>query len=77
MEIEDYAGHTPRKPAGVCSKSEMSIEHVDSFTLQAEFHYLVVFTVGLLSPRNQYEGPRMFNAVYTVFTYSNVIKEMK
>ena len=52
-----------QKPAGVCGKSEMSIEQVDSFTLQAEFRYLVVFTAGLLSssPRNQLEGFRPFN----------------
>ena len=32
LEIEEYAGATP---AGVCGQSEMSIEQVDSFTLQA------------------------------------------
>ena len=59
LEIEDYAGDTSRTPAGICGKSEMSIEQVDSFTLQAEFRYLVVFTAGLLSssPRNQCEDP--------------------
>ena len=77
LEISDYAGDTSRTLAGVCGKSEMSIEQVDSFTLQAEFRYLVAFTAGLLSssPRNQCEGSRTFNGVYTVFTYSNGIME--
>ena len=46
LEIEEYAGDTP---VGVCGQSEISIEQVDSFTLQAEFRYLVVFTAGLRS----------------------------
>ena len=78
LEIDEYAGDTSRKtPAGVCGKGEMSIEQKYSFTLQAEFRYLVVFTAGLLSssPRNQFEAFRPFNGVYTVFTYSNVIME--
>ena len=82
LEIEDHAGDTCRRPAGVCSKSEMSIEQVCSFTLQAEFRYLVVFTAGLASfPQNKFEalteGSPTSNGVYTVFTYSNVMMETK
>ena len=56
LEIEEYAGVTSRihSPA-YAARRNGSIEQKDSFTLQAEFRYLVVFTAGLLSPspRNQ------------------------
>ena len=79
LEIEDYAEDTRRKPAGVCSKSEMSIEQVDPFTLRAEFRYRVSFTAGLLSssPRNQCEHFQPFNGVYWCFSHSNSIMENK
>ena len=72
LEIEEYAGDTSRKtPAGVCGQANGSIEQKDSFTLQAEFRYLVVFTAGLLSssPRNQFEAFRPFNGVYTFYIF--------
>ena len=79
LEIEDYAGDTP--PA-YAAKAKCLIKQMNAFTLQAEFRYLVVFTAGLASfPQNQREalteGSRTFNGVYTVFTYSNGIKETK
>ena len=56
LEISDYAGDTSRihSPA-YAAKRNGSIEQKDSFTLQAEFRYLVAFTAGLLSssPRNE------------------------
>ena len=72
LEIDEYAGDTSRKtPAGVCGQANGSIEQKDSFTLQAEFRYLVVFTGAYcrlpreIRARNQSEGSRTFNGVYT------------
>ena len=48
LEIDEYAGVTSRihSPA-YAARRNGSIEQKDSFTLQAEFRYLVVFTAGL------------------------------